>query len=125
MTMNRRTVLKVLSGAAAGGVLGRNRSAWGQAPPRSVADPRGGASGPNTKDVRIGMSAAFKGSAAGLGIELYRGALAYYTEINQRHVDVPINPAYKGELAGPVTVQYVETFDDGNHVIAETQAVLR
>ena len=32
---------------------------------------------------------------------------------------------YKGDVAGPVTVQYVETFDDGSHVIAETQAVLR
>ena len=52
-------------------------------------------------------------------------AVAVYTEINSRHVDVPVNPAYKGDVAGPVTVQYVETFDDGNHLIAETQAVLR
>jgi P pilus assembly chaperone PapD len=52
-------------------------------------------------------------------------AVAVYTEINRRHVSVPFNAAYKGELAGPVTVQYVETYDDGTHVIAETQAVLR
>jgi P pilus assembly chaperone PapD len=52
-------------------------------------------------------------------------AVAVYTEINSRHVDVPVNPAYRGELAGPVTVQYVETFDDGSHVLTETQAVLR
>jgi P pilus assembly chaperone PapD len=52
-------------------------------------------------------------------------SVAVYTEINQRHVDVPVDAKFKGELAGPVTVQYVETFDDGNHVIAETQAVLR
>jgi P pilus assembly chaperone PapD len=52
-------------------------------------------------------------------------AVAVYTEVNTRHVDVPVDPAFKGELAGPVTVQYVETFDDGSHVIAETQAVLR
>lgn len=52
-------------------------------------------------------------------------AVAVYTEINSRHVDVPVNPAFKGDLSGPVTVQYVETFDDGSHVIAETQAVLR
>lgn len=51
--------------------------------------------------------------------------VAVYTEVQRRHVSVPINPAYKGEVGGPVTVQYVETFDDGNHVIAETQAVLR
>jgi P pilus assembly chaperone PapD len=52
-------------------------------------------------------------------------AVAVYTEINRRHVSVPVNPAYKGELGGPVTVQYIETFDDGSHVLAETQAVLR
>jgi P pilus assembly chaperone PapD len=52
-------------------------------------------------------------------------AVAVYTELNSRHVEVLANPAYAGELSGPVTVQYVETFDDGSHVIAETQAVLR
>ena len=52
-------------------------------------------------------------------------AIAVYTEINSRHVDVPVNPEFKGDLKGPVTVQYVETFEDGSHVIAETKAVLR
>jgi len=52
-------------------------------------------------------------------------AVAVYTEINTRHVTVPVNPDFKGELAGPVTVQYVETYEDGSHVLAETQAVLR
>ena len=52
-------------------------------------------------------------------------AVAVYTEINDRHVSVPVNPAYKGAVTGPVTVQYVETFDDGSHVLAETSAVLR
>ena len=52
-------------------------------------------------------------------------AVAVYTEINIRHVTVPVNPDFKGELAGPVTVQYVETYEDGSHVLAETQAVLR
>ena len=84
MTMKRRTMLKVLSGAAAGGVLGLSRRTWGQAPARSLADPRGGAAGVYTHDIRIGMSAAFKGPSAGLGSELYRGAMAYYTEVNQR-----------------------------------------
>jgi branched-chain amino acid transport system substrate-binding protein len=84
MTMNRRTVLKVLSGAAGSGVLGRSLPVWGQVPTRSVVDLRGGGFGLNTKDVRIGMSAAFRGSSAGLGVELYRGALAYYAEVNQR-----------------------------------------
>ena len=52
-------------------------------------------------------------------------AVAVYTEINTRHLALPVNPSFKGDVAGPVTVQYVETADDGSHVIAETQAVLR
>jgi P pilus assembly chaperone PapD len=51
--------------------------------------------------------------------------VAVYTEVNSRKVLLPFSPAYKGALSGPVTVQYVETFDDGSHVLAETQAVLR
>jgi hypothetical protein len=51
--------------------------------------------------------------------------VAVYTEINRRHVAVAISETYKGAVAGPVTVQYVETFDDGSHVIAETRAQLR
>ena len=52
-------------------------------------------------------------------------AVAVYTDVNKRHVEIPVNAAYKGAIPGPVTVQYVETFDDGSHVIAEAQAVLR
>lgn len=52
-------------------------------------------------------------------------AVAVYTEINKRHVLVPIDETFKGDVSGPVTVQYAETFDDGARVIAETQAVLR
>lgn len=52
-------------------------------------------------------------------------AVAVYTEINQRHMSVPVSDSYKGDLSGPVTVQYLETFSDGSRVIAETQAVLR
>ena len=59
--MRRRALLRVLSGAAAGAVLGRP-PAWAQA----------------GRDLKIGMSAAFRGPSAGLGIELYRGAQAYY-----------------------------------------------
>lgn len=48
----------------------------------------------------LGMSAAFKGSSKGLGIELYRGSLAYLEEINQ---------------AGGVNGKKIEikTYDDG------------
>ena len=34
--------------------------------------------------IRLGTSAAFAGPSRGLGIELYRGAQAYFTEVNQR-----------------------------------------
>jgi P pilus assembly chaperone PapD len=52
-------------------------------------------------------------------------AVAVYTELGKRHVDIPVDDNFKGELTGPVTVQYLETYDDGNQKIAETQAVLR
>jgi hypothetical protein len=52
-------------------------------------------------------------------------AVAVYKELTTRQVIIPVDEAFKGSAAGPVTVQYVETFDDGTNVIAETQAVLR
>jgi len=52
-------------------------------------------------------------------------AVAVYTEIGSRRVTVPVRADYKGELTGPVTVQYLETSDKGAQVIAETQTVLR
>jgi ABC-type branched-subunit amino acid transport system substrate-binding protein len=36
------------------------------------------------REIRIGMSAAFKGTAAGLGTEFYRGAQACYSDLNAR-----------------------------------------
>lgn len=57
-------------------------------------------------------------------IALQRG-IAIYTEINHRTVEVPVAEGYQGELAGPVTVEYVETYSDGTKTLAETQAVLR
>jgi len=53
------------------------------------------------------------------------GAVAVYTEINDRKIQVPVDENYKGDLTGPVTVQYIEKYDDGQKTIAETQAVLR
>lgn len=52
-------------------------------------------------------------------------AVAVYTEIGRRKVVVPVSDAFTGDVRGPVTVQYVETFDDGSHTLAEAQAVLR
>ncbi|MES2325944.1 MAG: hypothetical protein V4499_01255, partial [Pseudomonadota bacterium] len=51
--------------------------------------------------------------------------IAIYTEVGKRHVSIPIAATYKGALTGPITVEYVETFDDGRHLLASTQAVLR
>jgi P pilus assembly chaperone PapD len=52
-------------------------------------------------------------------------AIAVYTELGKRHVSIPVDDKFKAELSGPVTVQYLETYDDGNQKIAETQAVLK
>lgn len=52
-------------------------------------------------------------------------SIAVYTEIGSRKVTIPVDENFKGDIKGPVTVQYVETFADGNRTIAETQAVLR
>ena len=52
-------------------------------------------------------------------------AVAVYTELHSRHVAIPVDEKFRGELSGPVTVQYIETYDDGTQKLAETQAVLR
>ena len=57
-------------------------------------------------------------------IALQKG-IAIYTEVGKRHVSVPVADTYTGAVAGPVTVEYIETFDDGTHLLAQTQAVLR
>lgn len=57
-------------------------------------------------------------------IALQRG-VAVYTEIGQRSVTIPIDPAQLGNATGQVTVQYVEPTETGPVTIAETSAVLR
>jgi P pilus assembly chaperone PapD len=52
-------------------------------------------------------------------------AVAVYTEVGTRKLAVPLDENFKGDVRGPVTVQYVETFLDGNRTIAETQAILQ
>jgi P pilus assembly chaperone PapD len=51
--------------------------------------------------------------------------VAVYTEVGKRHVSVPVPEKYVAQASGPVTVEYIETFDDGTHLLAQTQAVLR
>jgi len=67
--MNRRDFLGLFTAGVAGGVL---------------TDSAAAAQAPAANEIRIGMSAAFRGAAAGLGAELYRGAQAYYSEVNAR-----------------------------------------
>lgn len=51
-------------------------------------------------EIVLGMSAAFSGPSRGLGIELYRGASAYFTHVNQ-------NGGVQGRTIS------VKTYDDG------------
>ena len=91
--MRRRTVLRLLSSALIPGALGRVAAARAADTARGRARRPSGsrpsrrqapAPGVSATDVRVGMSAAFKGTAAGLGTEFYRGAQAYYDEVNAR-----------------------------------------
>src|SRR5437870_4954436 len=43
----------------------------------------GAPSGVMAQDIVVGMSAAFKGPSRGLGIELYRGSMAYFEHVNR------------------------------------------
>jgi branched-chain amino acid transport system substrate-binding protein len=88
--MKRRAVLRWLSTALVPGQLGRAVEASAQAAPAPPTKwipanvPSASAPGVSAKEIRIGMSAAFKGAAAGLGTEFYRGAQACYDEVNAR-----------------------------------------
>jgi hypothetical protein len=54
-----------------------------------------------------------------------QSAVAVYTEVGKRRVTVPLDEKFTGDPRGPVTIQYVEKFDDGSNTIAETKATLR
>jgi len=93
--MNRRRFLGFLAGTTAAlattraasaqvtrGTTGRPVPTEPPAAPRPA--PTATAPGVTGNEIRIGMSAAFRGTAAGLGIEFYRGAQAYYDDVNAR-----------------------------------------
>lgn len=89
--MKRRAVLRLLAAAVVPGAVGRRALAAAQAAPPATptrwvpaGPPSASAPGVTSGEIRIGMSAAFKGTAAGLGTEFYRGAQAYYDEVNAR-----------------------------------------
>jgi len=79
----RRRFLRMVVGGITGAVLADDSAA---AKPRSASPPGAGVLRPAlaSRTIKIGMSAAFSGTAAALGTELYRGAQAYYDEINDR-----------------------------------------
>ena len=87
-TITRRAAL----GAGIGGYL---------AAPWSLSHAAAGrATGLTDTEIILGMSAAFSGPSRGLGIELYRGAIAYFTHVNRA-----------GGVGGRKIV--VKTYDDG------------
>ena len=83
----RRSFLRTAgAGAGAGALL----AAWD----RAAAAPGGGRQAPSSEtassygvspgEIVLGVSAAFSGPSRGLGNELYRGAMAYFSEVNAR-----------------------------------------
>jgi len=124
--MDRRRSLGLTSGVvAAGCLLGPGGRSWAQVAPaqRPGARPAAGSPDPPTasapgvsaRDVKIGMSAAFKGTQAGLGTELWRGAAAYYTEMNARGgvngrqlVVIPLDDDYQPDPCVRNTIQLLE-----------------
>jgi len=78
----------------------------------------GGLSQLQAKEIRIGMSAAFSGASKGLGIELYRGAMAYFDYINKMggvngHTIrlVAYDDGYDPIPAIEITIKFVEQDD--------------
>src|SRR2546428_5139263 len=88
--MKRRRALGAIGWSVVSALSSRD-TAWSQtSSPRAgsrdafLPDRTASAPGITTRDIRIGMTAAFKGANAGPGTELYRGAQACYAEINAR-----------------------------------------
>lgn len=52
-------------------------------PIEPIGEPSSSETGVTDDEITIGISAAFDGPSQGLGIELYRGAQAYLTEVNE------------------------------------------
>jgi len=82
--MRRRDFLQLLGSGATGLLLGgRARALMGAAAAGTPAA-AGASPGVAADSIRIGMSAAFQGTNAGLGTEYYRGNQAFYQEVNSQ-----------------------------------------
>ena len=57
-------------------------------------------------------------------IAIQRG-VAVYTEVDRRHVVIPVTPDVAAAASGPVTVDFVETSEAGPVSMVETKTVLR
>jgi branched-chain amino acid transport system substrate-binding protein len=114
--MRRREFLRLASTTAAGAwTLGAPRVSRAQGATPASEVPTASAPGVTPREIRIGMSAAFQGGAAGLGIEFYRGAQAYYTEVNQKGgvhgraiTVVPLNDGYNPDPCIKNTIELIE-----------------
>ena len=55
----------------------------------------------------------------------FQRGVAVYKELAGRTVTIPVADKFTGALSGPVTVQYIESAEEGGRTLAEIQAVLR
>ncbi|MGD9537527.1 MAG: ABC transporter substrate-binding protein [Alphaproteobacteria bacterium] len=83
-----------------------------------AGEPAAGQDGVTDTTIRLGMSAAFSGSARALGIELYRGAMAYFRGINEaggvygRRIEIiAYDDRYEPELAVRNTLRLMNQDD--------------
>jgi ABC-type branched-subunit amino acid transport system substrate-binding protein len=81
--LQRRSFLRMVIGSTTSAALA-GQSALARARGDSSPQTRAPRLAVASRTIKIGMSAAFSGTAAALGTELYRGAQAYYDEINDR-----------------------------------------
>jgi branched-chain amino acid transport system substrate-binding protein len=123
MGMRRRDFLQLLGTGATGLLVsGPARKLLGAVPggpapaaPAIPGAPAAAAPGVAADAIHIGMSAAFKGTNAGLGTEYYRGSQAYYQEVKAqggvagRHVElVALDDSYNPIPTIRNTIQLVE-----------------
>ena len=92
-TMTRRALIRSGLACCAMAPWMKALRAVASAAPRTAA-------GITDTEIVLGMSAAFSGPSRGLGIELYRGASAYFAQVNRQ-----------GGIAGRDIV--LKTYDDG------------
>jgi branched-chain amino acid transport system substrate-binding protein len=71
-----------------------------------------GVRGVRAQDIVVGMSAAFTGPSKGLGIELHRGSMAYFAQVNQ-----------EGGIHGRTIV--LKAYDDGYNPIPAIENTIR